>query len=228
MSITKTIDYWLPDELWDQVKDYMGLRWELINIWGEVKPYTALNEYKHNMRWDLINKYTTIEDMDEVNILTIDGQEDRKWKQSFNIKKDGSISIHYKNKQYSPKDFQLIKAKKKAFDRRKMTPIRWLRLNNAIIKRIKPFDRLKKTCRFYSISSSSHNHTKYYYEVWHNGLTKTKVKILKYLDADFKLYISRCDYTKKQFNDSFKGQTIFPDPLHGRPEGLRVNEMTLI
>ena len=206
MSITKTIEYWLPDELWGEVKQYMGL-----------------SDY-NNMRWDLINKYTTIEDMDAVSLLTIDGQEDRKWKQSFNIKKDGSISIHYKNKIYRPKGFQLIKAKKKAFDKRKMTPIKWLRLNNAIIKRIKPFDRLNNTCRFYSISSSSDNHTKYYYEVWHNGLTKTKVKILKYLDADFKLYHYRCDYTKKQFNDSFKGG------MDGMVIGgnYRLDDMTLI
>ena len=184
------------------------------------------------MRWDLINKYTTIEDMEEVSLLTLDGQEDRKWKQSFNIKKDGSISIHYKNKIYSPKDFQLIKAKKKAFDRR-MTPKRWLRLNNAIIKRIKPFDRLKDPCRFYSISSS-HNNTKYYYDVSsYNCLTKTKVKTLKYLDADFKLFISRCDYTKKQFNEVFRGRTIIPDGQTWGgglppPQTLRVCEMTLI
>jgi len=213
MSITKTIDYWLPDELWDQVKDYMGL----------IDKNKSKILFK-NMRWDLINKYTTIEDMDAVSLLTIDGQEDRKWKQTFNIKKDGSISIHYKLKLYSPKNFQLMKAKKKAFDRRKMTPIKWVSLNNAIIKRIKPFDRLKKACRFYSISSSSDNHTKYYYEVWHNGLTKTKVKILKYLDADFKLYHYRCDYTKKQFNDSFKGG------MDGMVIGgnYRLDDMTLI
>ena len=75
MSITKTIDYWLPDELWDQVKDYMGL--------------IDVNKSKilfKNMRWDLINKYTTIEDMDAVSLLTIDGQVDRKLKQTLDRK----------------------------------------------------------------------------------------------------------------------------------------------
>lgn len=128
-SIIKTTTYWLPEELWGVVKDYMGF----------------VNFKKKEVRWDLMPKLK-IEDLAHIGIGIPTFCE---YKYKFQIDAKGNVLIDYKKKGYiKPKELQFIVMKRRAMKWNKMKPLAWAKLSSQLVKRLKPFDILRVNDKF--------------------------------------------------------------------------------
>ena len=102
------------------------------------------NFKKYEVRWDLMPKLK-IEDLSHIGV-GIPMCEELNCK--FQIDAKGSVLIKYKKTYMKPKDVQFLIMKRRYIKKGRMKPLKWVKLSNQLINRLKPFDILRVGDKF--------------------------------------------------------------------------------
>ena len=138
-SIIKTTHYWLPDELWDIVKGYMGLCKE-----------------EHKVNWELIKK-ASLKDVLKMK-LPKPTFELKQLKPKVVIDRNGGVVLRYskgikKDGIMCPKKIYFQELKKRYMRKRMMTPKRWMELSQIMTPPLTDFDEVKEGAKYKFIYS---------------------------------------------------------------------------
>jgi len=133
-SIIKRTEYWLPEELWAEVKGYMGMTEE-----GKV-------------RWDLI-RTATLKHLLNSGLPSFETNFSRRKIRMVEKVRGGykaEVLIQSKNKKeyITPQETYLRRVKYLLITRGYMKPIKWRTLSMNVYKDLKPFDKVRVGTKF--------------------------------------------------------------------------------
>ena len=169
-SIIKKTEYWLPEELWREVKDYMGLC-----------------KKEDNVQWEFISK-AKLKDVLQLNLPHYRIQYESRLRPTIEINSDGTVSFNkfYSNekickKKLTPQHLYFTSLKGIYMNKGKMTPKRWKQLSDIMTKKLCQWDRCKEGDKFkYSCDRQIyHNKHNTQFKITKNITVLTIVKKLK-------------------------------------------------
>jgi len=185
-SIIKRTEYWLPPELWGQVKEYMGMAEEGKVRWDLIKTATL----KHLIRSGLSTYGVTLH---KRNVKL-------NHKQTAPYTTTTLIQSADKTQWLDPKEAYLRRVKHVLMRKRKMTPIKWRTLSIIIYKDIPPFIRVRKGTTFKCKDPSSD--IEYNCEVI--DINKTRIIIIPTPPDWIEIQEDTWEFKKAIFNEKFK------------------------
>ena len=135
-SIIKKTEYWLPEELWREVKDYMGLC-----------------KKEDNVQWEFIKK-AKLQDVLKLKLPNYRIQYEASHRPKIQINSDGTVTLKkYNGKEWgefnlTPKQLYFKSLKGIYMMKRKMTPKRWKQLSDIMTKKVGQWERCKEGDKF--------------------------------------------------------------------------------
>jgi len=145
-SIIKKTEYWLPEELWREVKDYMGLC-----------------KKEDNVHWEFISK-AKLKDVLQLNLPHYRIQYEGSHRPRIEINSEGTVTLKKHNGDVwsefnlTPQQFYFKSLKGIYMNRGKMTPKRWKKLSDIMTKKLCQWERCKEGDKFkYSCDRKIHH-----------------------------------------------------------------------